>query len=119
MGAYMITAFLLGLWCMHSFARSINSIVESLILTIIAIIVKTIMERSSFPAIDEIFISICLILFIYTAIVLKIIQIFSGNSFANMLISIGGAIGWFFLASYVFSDEGIKLIHHSLNTLFH
>lgn len=117
METYIITAFLVGLWCILSSARHISCIKEAVILTMITIIVKTIIEWGNFPIIDKIFIITWLILFIYTAIILRIIETFSSHSLSNAIIAIGGATGWFFLANYVFSDTGIELINNSLNIL--
>lgn len=48
-GAFMLTAFVLGFWCIWSANRDVNSIMESFGITIVAIVAKSLMEWSGPP----------------------------------------------------------------------
>lgn len=106
MGAYMITAFLIGLWCLHSSSRHINSLIEAFILIVIAVIVKSIMEGSGLPSASNLLIATWLILYVYIVLLLKLLQQTVNKELINMIVAFGGAIAWFFLSSYLFSDTG-------------
>lgn len=52
MGMYMLMAFALGFWCIWSSNRDVKSLIESLVFTILAIIVKAVMTWSGFPEVN-------------------------------------------------------------------
>ncbi|XXQ69387.1 phosphate transporter [Neisseriaceae bacterium B1] len=110
MGAYMLIAFILGFWCIWSANRDVNSLGEALGFTILSIIIKSVMEWSGMPEFDAVLLTTWGILFVFVVIVLELIDRFSNSMGANMTIAVTGAIGWFFLARYLFSEAGIEKV---------
>lgn len=106
MGSYMLVAFILGFWCIWSANRDVNSVGEALGFTILSIVIKSVMEWSGMPNFDTHLIATWGILFVFVVIVLEMIDRFSSSMAANMTIAIAGALGWFFLAQYLFSEAG-------------
>ena len=102
----MLSAFILGFWCIWSANRDINSIGESLGFTILAIIIKAFMEWSGVPDFNELLLATWGILFVFVVIVLEMVERLSESMAINMTISIVGAGGWFMLARWLFSEEG-------------
>lgn len=105
-GAFMMTAFILGFWCIWSANRDINSLFESLGITIIAIVAKSMMEWSGIPNFNTVLLTTWGILFVYSVFVLEMVDRFSSNMSINLTIAISSALGWFFLAQWLFSPEG-------------
>ena len=101
-GTYMLTAFILGFWCIWSANRDVKSLAEALVFIVITLIAKALMEWSGMPNLDGLFWITWGVLFIYVTVVER----FSSSMGVNMTIAIGGAIGWYFLAQYVFSESG-------------
>ena len=109
-GAFMLTAFVLGFWCIWSANRDVNSIMESLGITIVAIVAKSLMEWSGPPEFNSTLLAVWGILFVYSVITLEMIDRFSNNMSLNLTIAIGSAVGWFFLAQWLFSAEGMAKV---------
>lgn len=105
-GAFMISAFILGFWCIWSANRDINSLLESFVLIIIALITKSMMEWSGPPQLDSAAMMVWGILFVYAVITLELIDRLSNNMSMNLIIAIASALGWFFLEQWLFSPEG-------------
>ncbi|ULJ63965.1 phosphate transporter [Wielerella bovis] len=105
-GAFMLIAFILGFWCIWSANRDVNSIGEALGFTIMAIIIKALMEWSGAPNFDDKLLATWGILFVFTIIILELVDRFSNSMGANMAIAVVGGGGWFGLAKYLFSDAG-------------
>ena len=105
-GAYMLIAFILGFWCIWSSNRDVNSLGEALGFTVLAIIIKALMEWSGMPNFDKQLMATWGILFVYVVIVLELVERFSGTMALNMTIAVLGAGGWFGLARWLFSEEG-------------
>ena len=102
----MLTAFILGFWCLWSANREVNSVVEALGITIIAVVAKSLMEWSGMPEFTSALLLTWGILFVFGVAVLEIVDRYSSNMTANLLITIFGAVGWFFLAQWLFSPAG-------------
>ena len=109
-GAFMLIAFILGFWCIWSANRDVNSIGEALGFTIMAIIIKALMEWSGSPNFDEQLLAIWGILFVFTIVILELVDRFSNSMGTNMVIAVVGAGGWFGLAKYLFSPEGMEKV---------
>lgn len=105
-GTYMLTAFILGFWCIWSANRDVKSLAEALVFIVITLVAKALMEWSGMPNLDGLFWITWGVLFIYVTVVLEAVERFSSSMGVNMTIAIGGAIGWYFLAQYVFSESG-------------
>lgn len=110
MGSYMLVAFIIGFWCIWSANRDVNSLMESLVLTIIAIILRALMEWSGIPDFDNVTMAQWGILFAFTAAVLEAVNRYSRSMGINMTLAVCGAVGWFFLAQYIFGEEGVKWV---------
>lgn len=110
MGSYMLIAFILGFWCIWSANRDVNSLGEALGFTILSIVIKSVMEWSGMPEFDTPMMAVWGILFVFVVIVLELIDRFSSSMAANMTIAVSGAIGWFFLARYFFSEAGMEKV---------
>lgn len=110
MGVYMLLAFILGFWCIWSANRDVNSLMESLVFIIIAIIVKALMEWSGVPSFDNVLMAQWGILYLFCVAVLEAVQRFSRSMGINMGLALAGAFGWFFLAQYVFSEAGTEWV---------
>lgn len=109
-GSFMLMAFVIGFWCIWSANREPNSLLEGLSLTIIAIIAKALMEWSGIPELTPQLLTAWGVLFVFTVAVLEIITRYSVSMGVNMVIAVGGAVGWFFLAQYLFSKSGMDMI---------
>lgn len=109
MDAYMFIAFILGFWCIWSANRDVSSLIEALVFTILSIVIKSLMEWSGMPNFDTPLLVTWGILFIFVMVVLELID-FSSNMAMNMTIAVGGAVGWFVLARYLFSAEGMAKV---------
>lgn len=109
-GAFLLAAFVLGFWCIWSANRDINSLMESLGITIVAIIAKALMEWSGVPNFTPTLLATWGILFVFKVVVLEILDRYSSSMGVNMAIAVASAAGWFFLAQYLFSKEGVDLI---------
>ena len=105
-GSFMLMAFVLGFWCIWAANRDINSLGEAMGFTVLAIIVKAIMEWSGMPDFDPPLLATWGILLLFTVVVLELIDRFSSSMGANMGIALVGAAGWFGLAQYLFSPAG-------------
>lgn len=109
-GSYMLLAFVLGFWCIWSANRDVNSLGEALGFTIIAIITKSLMAWSGMPEFDTLTLTLWGLLFVYVVVVLELVDRFSNSMGTNMTIAVVAAIGYFFLAQYVFSEAGTKMV---------
>ncbi|MDO4433288.1 MAG: phosphate transporter [Alysiella sp.] len=114
MGAYMLIAFILGFWCIWSANREVNSLWEALIFTLLAITIKSLMEWSGVPVLTSHIMVAWGTLFIFIVIILELVDRFSHSMAYNMILAVIGAVGWFFLAQYLFSKEGMDRIAHLL-----
>lgn len=110
MGAYMLVAFIIGFWCIWSANRDVNSLIEGLVITIGAIIIRALMEWSGVPEFDQVTLAQWGILYVFTVVVLELVNRYSRNMGINMTLALIGAFGWFFLARYVFSEEGQRWV---------
>lgn len=110
MGAYMLIAFILGFWCIWSANRDVNSVGEALGFTILSIVIKSFMEWSGLPNFDAPLLATWGILLVFVVVILEMIDRFSSSMAANLSIAVGGAIGWFFLARYLFSEAGMEKV---------
>lgn len=110
MGAYMLIAFILGFWCIWSANREVNSLMEALGFTILSVVIKSLMEWSGMPNFDKQLMVIWGILFVFVVIVLELIDRYSSSMSGNMVIAVLGAVGWFFLARFLFSAEGMAKV---------
>lgn len=109
-GSFMLGAFILGFWCIWSANRDVNSPIEALIFTILAIAIRALMTWSGFPDFTNLFLATWGILFIYTIVVLELVHRFSRTMSGNMVISLVGALGWFVLVKWAFGSDGAKII---------
>ncbi|MDK4684745.1 phosphate transporter [Kingella negevensis] len=109
-GAFMLIAFILGFWCIWSANREVNSIGEALGFTLLAIILKGLMEWSGMPHFDKTLMAIWGILFVFTVIVFELVERLSSNISANMGVALVGAGGWFGIAKWAFSTAGMTKI---------
>lgn len=114
-GSFMLLAFILGFWCIWSANRDVNSVGEALAFIILSIAIKAVMEWSGFPNFDEQLLATWGILFVFTIAVLEAIDRFSSSMGANMAIAVLGAGGWFALAKYLFSPEGVAKVSSWIN----
>lgn len=106
MGAYMLVAFIIGFWCIWSANRDVNSLLESLWLTLLAIVIRALMEWSGVPEFDTVTLAQWGVLFVFTVVIMELVNRYSRNMGINMSLALIGAFGWFFLARYIFSEEG-------------
>lgn len=109
-GAFMLVAFLIGFWCLWSANRDPNSLMEGLMLTGIAIVVKAVMEWSGVPNFTPTILTAWGVLFVFTVAVIEIIARYSVSMGINITIAVGGAVGWFFLAQYLFGKAGMQML---------
>ena len=109
-GSFLLMAFVIGFWCIWSSNREPNSLLEGLTLTIIAIIDKATMEWSGMPNFTPQLLTTWGVLYVFTVAVLEIITRYSVSMGVNLAIAVGGAVGWFFLAQYLFSKPGMDFI---------
>lgn len=106
-GSYMLVAFILGFWCIWSANRDVNAVGEALGFTLMAIVIKALMEWKGMPNFDSATLAAWGLLFVYTVVILELVERFSTSMVMNMTISVCGAVGWFFLAQYAFSEAGM------------
>lgn len=109
-GSFMLAAFVIGFWCIWSANRDINSLMESLGLTLIAIIARSLMEWSGMPQIDSVFLASWGILFVFNVVLLEVIDRYASSMGINMTLAVAGSVGWFFLAQYIFSEKGAAMV---------
>lgn len=109
-GAFMLMAFVVGFWCIWSANRDVNSLFESMNLVVVAIVTRSVMEWSGAPQVDGQFLASWGVIWVYTLVVLELIERFSSSMGKNLTISMSGAIGWFALAQYIFSEAGQKMV---------
>lgn len=109
-GAFMLMAFAVGFWCIWSANRDVNSLMESIGLTIAAIVIKAIMEWSGAPNFDTLLLTTWGVIWIYTVFVLEMVERFSSSMGKNLTIAIIGSVGWFAIAQYLFSESGQKMV---------
>ena len=105
-GSFMLVAFILGFWCIWSANREVNSPMESLGITIVAIVAKALMEWGGLPEFTPALLTTWGILFVYTLACLELIGRYSSNMTMNLVMAISAALGWFFLAQWLFSPAG-------------
>ena len=110
-GSYMLIAFILGLWCIWSANRDVNSLGESLGFTLMAIVIKSLMEWSGVPNFDNLAMAQWGILFVYVVVCLELTDRFSSSMALNMTIAVASALGYFFLGQYVFSAAGAAMVN--------
>lgn len=109
-GSFMLAAFVIGFWCIWSANRDVNSLMESLGLTLIAIIARSLMEWSGMPQIDSVFLASWGILFVFNVVLLEVIDRYASSMGINMTLAVAGSVGWFFLAQYIFSEKGAAMV---------
>ena len=108
-GTYMLTAFILGFWCIWSANRDVKSLAEALVFIVITLVAKALMEWSGMPNLDGLFWITWGVLFIYVAVVLEAVERFSSSMGVNMTIAIGAplaGISW----RNMFSAKAVQLI---------
>lgn len=109
-GSFMIMAFIMGFWCIWSANRDVNSLLEGIGFTILAIIIRAIMEWSGAPQIDTLFLATWGIIWIYNVFLLEMVERFSNSMGVNLTIAVVGSVLWFVLAQYLFSPDGAKFV---------
>ena len=109
-GPYMLIAFAVGFWGIWSANRDMKSLSESLIIIIIAIATKSLMEWSGMPEFDSQLLTIWGLLYVYLVVIFELVNRFSGSMAANLITSVGGAIGYFGLSRYLFSEAGMAMV---------
>ena len=106
----MLIAFAVGFWGIWSANRDMKSLSESLVIIIIAIATKALMEWSGMPEFDSQLLTIWGLLYVYLVVIFELVNRFSGSMAANLIISVGGAIGYFGLSRYLFSEAGMAMV---------
>ncbi len=109
-GSFMLMAFAVGFWCIWSANRDVNSLFESMGLVLMAIVIRAIMEWSGAPQVDTQFLASWGAIWVYTIVVLELVERFSSSMGKNLTIAVGGAVGWFAIAQYIFSEAGQKMV---------
>ena len=94
-GPYLLIAFAVGFWGIWSANRDMTPLSESLVIIIIAIATKALMEWSGMPEFDSQLLTIWGLLYVYLVVIFELVNRFSGSMAANLIISVGGAIGYF------------------------
>lgn len=105
-GTFMLMAFVLGFWGIWSANRDPNSLMEGLGITIIAIVAKTIMEWNGIPNFAPVELATWGVMWVFTVVVIELVGRYSVSTGVNLCISVGGAVGWYFLAEYIFGASG-------------
>ncbi len=109
-GPYLLIAFAVGFWGIWSANRDMNSLSESLVIIIIAIATKALMEWSGMPEFDSQLLTIWGVLYVYLVVIFELVNRFSGSMASNLIISVGGTIGYFGLSRYLFSEAGMAMV---------
>ena len=109
-GPYMLIAFAVGFWGIWSANRDVNSLGEALGFTVLAIVIKSTMEWSGMPEFDSQLLTIWGLLYVYLVVIFELVNRFSGSMASNLIISVGGAIGYFGLSRYLFSEAGMAMV---------
>ena len=109
-GPYMLIAFAVGFWGIWSANRDMKSLSESLVIIIIAIATKALMDWSGMPEFDSQLLTIWGLLYVYLVVIFELVNRFSGSMASNLIISVGGAIGYFGLSRYLFSEAGMAMV---------
>lgn len=109
-GPFLLMAFVLGFWCVWSANRDPNSLMEGLTITIVAIIARAFMEWSGVPDFNNVMLASWGVMWVFTVVVIELVGRYSLSMGVNLTISVLGAVGWYFLAHYIFGPEGTAMI---------